>query len=310
MVGNISFSQLAPIVLFVYNRPVHTARVLQALSKNKLSSSSMIYVFSDGPCEDASENDYDKVHEVRRIVNSKQWCGKLEIIETDYNRGLADSIISGVTEIVERHRRVIVLEDDIVTSPFFLSYMNDALNRYEDEKKVMHVAAYMPSLGKSDLPDYFFMRNSSCWGWATWQRAWCHFNNDPMQYLNSYSTEEILRFNLDGAYDFWGQLQANKNGTIKTWAVYWYASVFRHGGLCLHPRESFTENIGFDGSGIHCNVASPWSVTLVQNYQPIFPDVIQENELAEVAYRRAISNPMRKKTEHNIIRQLKSYFEK
>ena len=270
----------------------------------------MIYVFSDGPCEDASENDYDKVHEVRRIVNSKQWCGKLEIIETDYNRGLADSIISGVTEIVERHRRVIVLEDDIVTSPFFLSYMNDALNRYEDEKKVMHVAAYMPSLGKSDLPDYFFMRNSSCWGWATWQRAWCHFNNDPMQYLNSYSTEEILRFNLDGAYDFWGQLQANKNGTIKTWAVYWYASVFRHGGLCLHPRESFTENIGFDGSGIHCNVASPWSVTLVQNYQPIFPDVIQENELAEVAYRRAISNPMRKKTEHNIIRQLKSYFEK
>jgi hypothetical protein len=280
----LQLNSLAPIALFVYRRPDHTRRVLQALSENELSSSSLLYIFADGPKTDASEEEKNQIAEVRQIIRSKAWCGKIQIFEAQTNQGLADSIISGVTKVVECHGRIIVLEDDIVTSPFFLRYMNDALIRYANEERVMHVAGFMPSMDSHDKPEYFFLRNSSCWGWATWHRAWRNFHNDPTPYLAEFGPKDILRFNLDGTHNFWGQLQANRDGLLKTWAVFWYACVFSHNGLCLHPRESFVENIGFDNSGTHCKSGSYLSVKLVSKYRPNFPEIISEDTIAMVAY--------------------------
>jgi GT2 family glycosyltransferase len=242
-------TNLAPVILFAYNRPHHTRLTIEALAANKLARNTKLIIFSD-----AEKNDNEKtaVEEVRRYLKTIRGFATLDIVERRRNLGLADSIISGVTQTVQEHGKVIVLEDDILTSPYFLQYMNDALVKYQHDERVMHIAAYMPPINTRGLPESFFLRQSSCWGWATWDRAWKYFHRNGKDYIRTFSKKDIRRFNLDGCYPYWDQLINNEEGRIKTWAIYWYASVFSRGGLCLHPRESLMQNIGFDGSGQNC----------------------------------------------------------
>lgn len=243
---------LAPVVLFVYNRPWHTRQTLEALEKNELSSKSMLYVYCDGPKENASQEDLIKIRKVRDIVKEKSWCGQVKIIERSKNMGLADSIISGVSEVINKHGKVIVLEDDIVTSSAFLNYLNDALEYYKDEERVMHISAYLPPID-NNLPDFFFFNQTSCWGWGTWQKKWSYFENDPKYLLSKIiHTKRIKEFNMENSYTFSSHLEANINGSLKTWAIKWHASVFIKNGLCLHPKKSYVRNIGFDNSGENC----------------------------------------------------------
>lgn len=146
---------LAPIVLFTYNRPHHTQKTLQALMQNELADKSVLYIYCDGAKEHATETDKTNITEVRKVVRSKQWCKEVHIIEAEKNKGLAKSIISAVTEIVGKYGKIIVLEDDIITSKGFLRYMNDALSIYQTQDKVMHVSAYMYP-HKERLPETFF----------------------------------------------------------------------------------------------------------------------------------------------------------
>lgn len=242
-------AELAPIVLFVYNRPSHTLRTLEALSKNELASESILFVFADGPRDEASVRELDNIKETRDIIKREKWCKEIHIVESSVNRGLADSIVFGVTLIVNQYGKIIVLEDDIVTSKGFLLYMNDALKKYEEDESVMHIAAYVPG-SFPDLPETFFFRQTSCWGWGTWLRAWNCYNADPMGILGDIKKSfQVSEFDLDGAYPFSRDLEYNANGKMKTWAVKWYGSVFNKGGLSLHPRTSLVRNIGADGSG-------------------------------------------------------------
>lgn len=244
---------LAPIVLFVYNRPEHTRKTLEALALNQLASNSILYIYADGAKENAIESQLQAIKQTREVIREQQWCGEVKIIESDFNKGLASSIVDGVTEVVNKHGKIIVLEDDIVTSGSFLKYMNDALNYYYKENKVMHVSGYFPPIKNIDK-NFFFYNQTSCWGWATWSRAWRNYNSNA----KSLRDEIILsnrssEFNLKNSYPFLTHLENNISGKWDTWAVKWHATVFLMNGLCLHPHISYTLNIGFDGTGTHCN---------------------------------------------------------
>lgn len=252
-------SNLAPIVLFVYNRPWHTRQTLEALAKNELAAESILYIYADGPKENASKEDLNKIDETRKLIKTRLWCKEVVIVEKKKNDGLAKSIVNGVTEIVSQFEKVIVLEDDIVSSVGFLKYMNDALDLYLKEEQVFHISAYMFPV-KGRLPATFFYNTASCWGWGTWKRAWVNYNSDAEKLLNEIDYKLLKsKFNIEDSYDFYDQLKANTDGRLNTWAVKWYASFFLKNGLALHCYPSLINNIGHDGMGENCERTSDFN---------------------------------------------------
>ena len=239
----------APIVLFTYNRPRHTRQTVTALQNNEPARNSELYIFSDGP---KNQEDEQNVAEVRRFIHTVSGFKKTIIVEQTENRGLADSIINGVSEVVNDRGRVIVLEDDLLTGPNFLRFMNTALDYYCDKKDVWHISGWNYPIDPTGLPDAFLWRVMNCWGWATWADRWQYYRRDPGGLIKTFTREEIFRFNLDGTFDFWRQVERNAAGKIKSWAIFWYAAIFLNKGLCLNPTRSLVQNIGRDGSGTNC----------------------------------------------------------
>ena len=252
MSNNLNNTAFAPIVLFVYNRPWHTQQTLNALANNELAKESILYIFADGPKENSNSEDLKKIHDVEKIIGDQKGFKNVIIRKSFFNKGLADSIVNGVTEIVNNFGKIIVLEDDIITSPGFLRYMNDALNYYAEEGTVYHISGYMFPV-KKKLPSNFFYNTASCWGWGTWKRAWSEYNNNAELLIDEIDKSgRINEFNIENSYDFYGQLNANRTGQLKTWAVKWYASFFLKKGHSLHPYPSLVNNIGHDGMGENC----------------------------------------------------------
>jgi hypothetical protein len=271
-------SNLAPILLFVYNRPDHTRQTIEAIAANILAGESELFIYSDAPKNDAAMN---SVQMVRSFIKTVHEFKSVTIIERDTNWGLAASIIDGVTEIVNRYGKVIVLEDDIVTSPYFLKYMNSALDFYKDEPKIWQINGYNYPIRTDGLGDVFISRFSLCWGWGTWEDRWKCFEKDADNLINTYSKNDIFHFNLDGATDLWNQVIANQTGEIDTWAIFWYAAIFQKNGLCLTPTVSFIKNIGFDGSGVHCGNTSYFFNDLsTKENLDLSKIMIEENKLA------------------------------
>jgi len=172
--------KLAPIVLFTYNRPEHTQQVLDALALNNEAKESILYIYCDGAKPLATEQELEKINTVKSIATKEHRFKEVVVIEQQKNKGLANSIIDGVSEIINEHGKIIVLEDDIVTSKGFLKYMNDALKCYENNENVMHISGFMYP-HQQQLPETFFYNVTLCWGWATWQRAWQYFNPNALQ---------------------------------------------------------------------------------------------------------------------------------
>jgi hypothetical protein len=256
---------LAPIVLFVYNRPWHTEQTLQALALNSEAAESVLYIYADGPKENATIEDLKRIKETRTIIAEKQWCKKVEIIESAFNKGLADSIINGVTMVVNKYGKVIVLEDDIVVSRGFLQFMNDSLEIYENEQQVMHISGYMFPV-KERLPQTFFYRQTSCWGWGTWANKWQYFERSPAElYRLLHESGIISMVDIDGTNQFLQQLQKNIDGILKSWGVLWHFSVFLKGGLCLHPGRSLVKNVGMDSSGVNCDNTTFFDGNIAEN---------------------------------------------
>jgi hypothetical protein len=241
---------LAPIALFVYKRADHTLRTLEALAECDHAQDSCLTIFSDGP---KKPEDEPMVAAVREVIRSRTWCGEVEIVERESNRGLANSVMAGVTRLCKEHDRVIVLEDDLVVSTHFLDYMNTALDRYADEPRVMQISGYMFDAELNIQPDAFFMPFTTSWGWATWKRAWDHLDPD-MRAWGKIAADPRLkrRFDLDGTYENSTIADLQTKGLLDSWAVRWYLSVFDMGGLTLYPTQSMVLNIGMDGSGTHC----------------------------------------------------------
>jgi hypothetical protein len=269
---------LAPIALFVYNRLDHLAKTVEALKNNPLAGESELVVFSDGP---KNEKAKQGVAAVREYLKGLGGFKKINIVEREINYGLAKSIIEGVTEIVDKYGKVIVLEDDLVTSPHFLSYMNEALDLYEKDEKVASIHGYIYPV-KGSLPETFFIRGADCWGWGTWKRAWSFFEPDGKKLLRGLKKNNATKdFDFYGTYPYTRMLESQIFGLNNSWAIRWYASAFLAGKYTLYPGRSLVNNIGMDASGVHSGDTNAYMVDLTGIPVRIERQEIKENERAK-----------------------------
>lgn len=239
----------APIALFIYRRPQHTRRTIEALKRCPEFGESPVFVFCDGPRKPADES---AVLEARAVAR-EALNGHVELIEAPSNKGLAASIIKGVTRLCEQYGRVIVVEDDLAVAPQFLTFMNSALDRYAHEEKVMQISGHMfPVPSFSNRNEALFLPFTTSWGWATWARAWKFFDEDVTGWERLEQDASLRRrFNLGGSFDCYDMLKLQLAGKIDSWAIRWYWSVFINNGLVLYPPRTLVNNEGFDGSGTH-----------------------------------------------------------
>lgn len=305
--------ELAPIVLFVYNRPLHTQQTLEAIAINELANDSVLYIFADGFKPHATDVDKEKIENTRQIIRKKNWCKEVHIVERDINIGLAESVIRGVTEIVNKHSRVIVLEDDLVTGSEFLRFMNEALEQYENEEKVWQVSGYFfPLRNISHSNSSFFLTFASSWGWATWQRAWKHF--DPLS--GGYSrlkTEKELAYHFDliGSYPYTAMLlNQMEQKNIDSWAIRWWWSIFIHKALTLFPDKSLVNNIGYDAEGTHTKYYIGHSIVeFERNYQiNSFPQLIAPDTNMLRKLQGYLFNGHENSSNQILLTKLKSFF--
>jgi hypothetical protein len=246
----------APIVLFVYNRPIHTRRTVKALLENTLAKESDLIVYSDAP---KSSNAVATVCEVRGYVKTITGFRSINIVEREKNWGLANSIIDGVTTVVSQYGCVIVLEDDLLTSPHFLEYMNAALQHYENDPKVFSIGGYnfpektMPI--PSDYPwDTYASFRCCSWGWATWIDRWRRVDWS-MDYYETFIRDwgDRESFNRGGP-DMTQTLRLQYEGRIDSWAIRFCYAHHANSMHCIYPAKTLVMNIGLDHSGMHCGV--------------------------------------------------------
>ncbi|MBN2362005.1 MAG: hypothetical protein JXR83_21315 [Deltaproteobacteria bacterium] len=284
---------LAPIAFFAYRRPLHARNALRSLQRCLGADASSLFIFCDGArCDD----DRAAVAAVRAVVREQRWCRRVEIVERERNLGLAASVVDGVSQLCARYGSAIVVEDDLLLAPHFLVFLNAALGRYRDVERVMHVSAYMFPV-RRDLPETFFYRATSCWGWATWQRAWLHFESDSAALLRRLSGHlRRYQFDVRGSAGFFDMLCEQAAGRSDSWAIRWYASVFLRSGLCLHPARAFSKNVGHDGSGIHCCATADYEVDLAPTMVSRWPAQVREERAAvrgmAAFYRRVRRAPL------------------
>ena len=298
----------APILLFVYNRPAHLRNTLDALKRNPGASDSQLFVYSDAA---RTADDQEAVDEVRRMLRNVDGFKTVEVVERKENWGLARNVIDGVGTIVERFGRVIVLEDDLVTAPGFLAFMNNALETYKDEPRVGHIQA-CDFTKDASLPDTFLIKWTGSWGWATWKRAWAHFNPDGKALLKELEDRKLTyRFDFNGRYGYTRMLRRQIEGKNNSWAIRWNASLFLADILSLNVGRSLVQNEGFDGSGTNCGGGGLYASDLYMGELPVEKITpIEENESARMAYVRyyARTNSFFAKAIRRIKRTLKGDF--
>lgn len=243
------------VALFVYNRYEHTRQTVEALRNNALAPSSDLLIFSDAAKSDA---DVSAVQLVRDYIKQIHGFKSVTVVERAENFGLARSIIDGVSSTLKRHESIIVLEDDMVTSPHFLQFMNEGLSLYKEHSRVASIHGYVYPI--DGLPNTFFMRGADCWGWATWQDRWEMFEADGAALLERLQRQRLVdHFDFNGGYPFSQMLKDQIAGKNNSWAIRWHASVFLRNKLTLYPGKSLVLNIGNDGSGAHCGDTSDFS---------------------------------------------------
>ncbi len=240
---------LSPIILFAYNRPDHLKTTIDALSKNTYADVSSLFIFSDAAKD---EKDKKAVDEVREVIKNIKGFAKVELILRENNLGLANSVINGVTEIINKFGKVIVLEDDILTTPNFLVYMNEALNFYNNFPNVFSISGYSyPIHNVKKIPDYFFLYRSSSWGWGTWKDKWEKTDWAIKDFDNLKKDKNLQSTFSRGGDDLFPMLLAYKSGLNQSWGIRWAYTHAKYDALCLYPAKSKVQNIGADASGTH-----------------------------------------------------------
>lgn len=267
----------SPIALFTYSRADHTRQAVESLLRNREAAESDLFIFSDGPKTDDKR---ESVEENRHYIHTITGFRSVTIVEREKNWGLANSLIAGITEVVNKYGRVIVIEDDLILSPYFLQFMNDALEKYKDEDRVGTITAYVPPI-KEDLPQTFFLMYFMCWGWATWKRAWDLLEKDPKPLLRGLRFK-TTKFDVGGGVGNYGNLYCQKVGLVDSWYVRFYASLFLKGKLSFYPGHALASNNGLDGTGTHSKPSAKDAYQSVCYNKPIaLADIpVEENDMA------------------------------
>ena len=304
----------APIIVFCYNRPEHLEQTLDALSHNELADQSTLYIYCDGPKEGASSEMRQKIAEVRQVARKRQWCKEVHIIEADKNKGLANSIIGGVTEVINKHGKVFVLEDDLVSSPHMLKFVNKTLDFYEDYAGVFSISVNRPPLSKMQIPedypyDVFASLRSFSTGWGTWKDRWKKVDWSMDDFDRCKQNPDMLRALCRLGDDFPPMMQMQEDGKIDSWAVRFGFAHFKHHAVAILPCRSYVTNIGFDGTGTHSGtVAKVYENDLLQSVaNPRMLDMVYEDDRIINAFYNAFTyerRPLWQKAINYIARRL------
>lgn len=278
---------LAPITLFCYNRLDVLERTVEALKKNILANESELIIFSDGPKEGQEE----KVQIVRNFIHTINGFKSIKIFENKKNKGLANSIIDGVTKVVNEYGKIIVLEDDLVTSQYFLKYSNDFLNLYKDDEKVVSCSAWCFNI-KPVKEKTFFMKGADCLGWATWKRGWDLFETDGKKLLDEITERNLQEeFEMNNSYPYIQMLRQQIEGRVNSWAIRWYASTFLKNKLCLFPTKTLLAHIGDTPDATHCKQNGALFEADIDKEASDFPKIeIKENKLMKKRWSEFLKN--------------------
>lgn len=252
---------LAPIILFCYNRPEHTYKTIESLKQNKLAKESILYIFVDGP---KSQKDIEKNKSVIELVKSVTGFKEVIIAIQNENKGLANSVITGVTTVIEKHKKVIVLEDDLILAPYFLQFMNEALETYSNNKNIWSVSGYSFPI---EIPEYYdkdiyATYRASSWGWGTWENRWKDIDWEIKDYLEFKKDRRAIDNFKQGGDDLPDMLQMQMNKQIDSWAIRWVYNQYKQNKYSILPTVSLVNNIGCDGSGVHCGINKTFDVKL------------------------------------------------
>jgi len=285
---------LAPIILFTYNRPEHTRITLEHLKENHLAEDSILYIYCDGPKEGATQMQMEKIDEVKKVIRSVQWTKEVHINEAVENKGLARNVIDGVTEIVNKHGKVIVLEDDLILSTSFLSYMNNALDKYEKDTIVKQVSGFLFPIDIEEKNEAFFMPLTNTIGWGTWRRAWSEIDLTAPGY-ERLKTDKRLRhqFNLDGSYDYTSMLlKQMKNENFGSWAILYWWHVFNQKGLVLFPDYPLVQHNDFGNMGTHSGSDDHYTKSNWKNNYIVsnFPEKVMMDEKKYMVFKKYIKS--------------------
>ena len=278
------------VVLFVYNRPRHTARTVKALEKNLGATDVDLWVFSDGP---RTEKDVQRTQYVRSLVQSCNGFRSVNLVERDKNFGLSASIRAGVAEVLQQVDAVTVLEDDLLTSPFFLKYMHNALDTYAEDERVLSVSAFMPprilmprAAGGEDV--WLSLRNLS-YGWGVWKDRWDSVDWEQVEGESSIEkTSEAMNAFAKGGADLPVMMDKQLRGETDSWAIFFSYAHFCQGRYSILPRNSYVKPIGLDGSGVHCR-PSPLGILSTTRYavsEPVFPEHLEVDEDMQRRFRK------------------------
>jgi hypothetical protein len=242
----VTWLECAPVALFAFRRPVHLSRTLSALRRNQLAAQTDLFVFIDRP----RASELEAVNkEVVDVASAAEGFRSVTIVRRERHFGLSENIVCGVTELADRHGRVIVVEDDLVTSPHFLEFMNRGLETYANDPSVASIHGWMYPMSWK-LPETFFLRGADCWGWATWRDRWAAYQRDGDALLSEIRSRRLrLAFNQYGAYPYEAMLERQVKGLNDSWAIRWHASCFLRDWVTLYPGRSLVLNIGHDGNG-------------------------------------------------------------
>lgn len=272
----------APIALFVYNRPWHTQQTIEALQKCELATASDFFIFADGPKPDASEETKHLISEVRQYIHTIGGFRSIHIEESPENKGLANSVIYGVTKVIRQHGLAIVLEDDLIVHPFFLRFINDALEFYRAEKRIYSIGAfnYNVKFPKSYQNDVYIVHRAESCGWGTWLDRWDGIDWTIAGATSFFKSKKKQRRFNQGGEDLSPMLKMQLNGEIDSWAIRWDYHLYKHNAYCLRPTKTLVTNIGFDGTGIHSGTMdtsdygapkynnTSYSIRLIHNIKP------------------------------------------
>jgi hypothetical protein len=276
---------LAPIVLFVYNRPDMVQKTLSCLKRNTLAAQSEMFIFSDGPKENASPEQLHKIKQTREVIKREKWCEKVHIIEREKNKGLANSVIEGVSEVVNKYGKVIVIEDDVELSSLFLNYMNDSLDAYESIEQILAIGSWNYFASNHNFrEDHFLFRYPDSIAWATYKRSWDLFEKDAKTaYRKLKKQKKINAFNGDGnAMYFENMLQMQIEQKINSWAIRWTATAIIHNKLTVLPKQTMSKHLGFGIEATHEKSEVDYNSHLVVSDKKL--NVFSLNDIKENKY--------------------------
>ncbi len=272
----------APIVLFVYKRLQHTIKTLEALNANLLANKSELYIFSDGYKDDTDKEGVEQVRDFINQYKSSSNFKKVIVYQSEINKGLAESVIGGVTEIIGIYGNAIVVEDDLVTAPDFLKFMNQALDYYKNDERVWSIAGFTPNIKGLDtyVKDVYVSVRAESWGWATWKNRWELVDWGISDYQSFVNDKRQRKAFGKRGKDMPDMLDSQMRGEIDSWAIRFCYEQFKRNTVTVVPTVSRVKNIGLDGSGTHCGIDERWDV--------VFSETINDVEFIPVEYNKKL----------------------